>query len=74
MKVENETQGKHLLPNLERNNYDSNELNQISINRMWVMFLIFNHIILIFITAAFVVNKFLFIICFKYTQNIYTLF
>ena len=42
------------------------------INRIWVkIFLIFNDIIKT--TAAFVLNKFLFIIWFKYTQNIYTL-
>ena len=66
------TQGKHLFSNLERKNYDSNELNQISYKQDLskdIFDLQWHHKT----TAAFILNKFLFIIWFKYTQNIYTL-
>ena len=71
--VRPETQSKYLLSNLESSNYDSKKLNQISYKKDLsnnVFHLQSHHKM----TAAFAVNKFLFIICFKYTQNIYTLF
>ena len=69
-----ETQSKHLLSNLGRKNYDSNELNQISYNSdpSNKIFYLQSHYKA---TAAFEVNSFFITTSwFKYTQNIYTLF